>query len=69
VTQRASTLDFYHYGKLLRDSLFPNKLALVFPEEMHPDNLDFFETTARNRGVEMRLFSTMEEARKWIEID
>lgn len=66
VKQRASTIDFYLYAKSLRRSEFRGKLALAFPKEMHHDNLDFFEATARNRGINLTLFSTMEEAVNWI---
>jgi len=66
VKQQASMVDFYHYGRFLSESAFSSKLALAFPEEMHHDNLDFFVTTSRNRGIRLRLFSTMEEAVNWI---
>jgi hypothetical protein len=66
VKQIASTIDFYQYAVSLGKSRFRNKLALVFPEEMHHDNLDFFETTSRNRGINFKLFSKLEEALSWI---
>jgi hypothetical protein len=66
VKQRASTVDFYYYAKSLSESKFRNKLALVFPEEMHHDNLKFFETTSRNRGINLILFSKLENATNWI---
>ncbi len=69
VRQVASTVNFYYYGELIHMSAFRNKLALVFPKEMHHDNLDFFETTAKNRGVNIELFSAIDEALNWIGAD
>ena len=69
VRQQASTIDFYHYAESLRSSPFRGKLALAFPKEMHTDNLDFFETAAINRGINVKIFSTKEEAHKWISSD
>ena len=66
VRQRASTVDFFYYAESLRLSAFRGKLALAFPKEMHNDNLDFFETAAINRGITVKIFSTKEEAHKWI---
>ena len=36
---------------------FKNKMAMVFPEEIHTDNLDFFITTSKNQGISSELFS------------
>ena len=69
VKQHASVIDFYYYAEFLGGYAFLDKLALVFPEEMHHDNLDFFESAARNRGINLKLFSKMEDALHWIEID
>jgi hypothetical protein len=66
VKQRASIVNFYYYAKSISESKFRNRLALVFPEEMHHDNLDFFVTTSKNRGINLRLFSKMENATTWI---
>ena len=66
VKQIASVIDFYKLGRLLMESSFRNKLALVFPEEMHNDNLDFFETTSTNHGINLKLFSKFDEALDWI---
>ena len=51
---------------LLRDQNFRDKLELVFPEEMHDKNLVFFESIVRNLGIQVTLFSDMDEALKWI---
>lgn len=66
VKQISSTIDFYSCAKLLSKFMFKNKLALVFPEEMHEDNLEFFETTSRNRGINTKLFSTLDTAVDWV---
>jgi hypothetical protein len=66
VKQRASTVDFYYYADSLRKLEFKGKLALVFPKEMHRDNLKFFESAARNRGVNLVLFSSQADAVDWV---
>ena len=66
VKQRISIVDLYCCAEMLARSAFKNKLALAFPKEMHNDNLDFFETASRNRGINARLFPGMGEALKWI---
>jgi hypothetical protein len=67
VKQKASIINFFYYAEFMSSSVFRNKLALVFPREMHYDNLDFFVTAAKNRGVRLELFSSMEEALDWID--
>ncbi len=69
VKQSASTVDFYYYAELIAESEFMKKLALVFPKDMHYDNLGFFETTSRNRGINFRLFSSKDDALEWISSD
>ena len=69
VKHRISTFDFYSYAELFARSAFRNKLALAFPKEMHHDNLNFFETATKNRGINSRLFFRMGEALKWIGYD
>ena len=67
VAQTPSTGDFYFFAKQLEEIRFRRKIALVLPEEMHPGNLEFFETAASNRGVNIRLLTSLEIAVAWIE--
>ena len=60
------THDFFDFAESLPRSGHWRKLALAFPKEMHDDNLDFFVTAAKNRGVNINLFSSMEKAIDWI---
>ena len=66
VKQKATTVDFYYYAESLNKSNFRRKLALVFPKEMHHDNLDFFETACINRGINLRLFAAQNDGLKWL---
>ena len=66
--QRASITDFYFLAEYIAKSSFKKKLALVYPKETQLDKIDFFETASKNRGVNIALFSTMEEALSWIEV-
>ena len=67
VKQRASTTDFFHFASWLSRSGFTRKIALVFPEEMHADNLDFFVTAATNRGMRVSVFAETDAALEWIQ--
>jgi|GEM_PF-6291229 len=43
--------------------------ALTLPKEMPEDNLDFFVTIVRNRGINVNLFYSLEKAISWIADD
>ena len=47
-------------GKLLR------KVAYVDPSDRDPAKIKFAETVALNRGVNVRLFASVEEAGRWL---
>ncbi len=64
--QLASVVDFYGFAGLFSKSPFLGKLALVFPGEALPEKLEFFDITARNRGVDVKLFSSKDEAHSWL---
>ena len=66
VLQRLSLFEIYDIALFLRRFSFRKKLALVYPEEMHEDNFDFFINASRNRGIKSGLFSTLENALDWI---
>jgi hypothetical protein len=48
-------------GKTLR------KVAYVDPSDRDPAKIKFAETVALNRGVNVRLFASVEEAGRWLE--
>ena len=62
----ASTLDFFSWANVIGASEFRNKIAVVFPKQMRPNNLEILEDAARNHGISVRLFFFMEEAVEWI---
>ena len=66
VLQRLSIFEIYDLALFLRRFPFREKLALVYPEEMHEDNFEFFINAPRNRGIQSGLFSTPEDALDWI---
>ena len=43
------------------------KVAYVDPSDRDPAKIKFAETVALNRGVNVRLFASVEEARRWLE--
>jgi hypothetical protein len=66
VLQRLSLFEIYDLALFLRRFSFRKKLALVYPEEMHEDNFEFFINASWNRGLQSRLFSTPDDALDWI---
>jgi len=64
--QLITVIDLYYLVDLMHDGRFRGNLAIVFPDEIY-ENMSFFETTARNRGFNVRLFSQMQDALKWID--
>ena len=66
VLWRLSLFEIYDLALFLRRFSFRKKLALVYPEEMHEDNFDFFINASWNRGIQSGLFSTPEDALDWI---
>jgi hypothetical protein len=71
--QPATAIDFFDCALFLTEAVrqfeYRNKIALVFPQEMHYKKLDFFTDASSNRGINIKLFSTKEEAHKWLGID
>jgi hypothetical protein len=41
--------------------------AAIVDREIDPDGKSFFETVARNRGFDLRIFTDMTEARAWLQ--
>lgn len=71
--QPATAIDFFDCAlfltEVVRQFEYRNKIALVFPQEMHHNKLDFFTDASSNRGINIKLFSTKKEAHKWLGID
>ncbi len=67
VTLEISVFDMYYLAKMISESSFSKMIALVFPEDMQFQNLDFFETSANNRGITAKLFTELEDAINWLE--
>jgi hypothetical protein len=66
VFRMLSIFELYDLALILRRFSFSKKLALIYPEQMHEDNFDFFINSSRDRKIESRLFSTPEDALKWL---
>lgn len=64
-----SIVDLYGLGQLLESmpSAAGIHEALVMPQlSAAARDVHFWETTCRNRGIDVRVFRTMEEAREWL---
>lgn len=66
-----TTLDIYDLPNILVEilsetgiPLYKFKRALVVSTDI--DDFTFFETVSRNRGQDVRLFRSMDEARLWV---
>ena len=59
-----STIDVFQFGSQLPRSI---RLAvIVSAEQPTADDVSFVSDVAANRGVEIKIFSTREEALKWL---
>ena len=59
-------IDIYHLGeRSLVFVQFKCKVA-VFCKPEHYDSKSFLETTARNRGVDLCVFTNIEDAEEWL---
>lgn len=59
-----SSMQLYNLSKELPYGL---KMALIgFKEQMTIEDLKFFELTSSNKGKQMRIFESVEEANKWL---
>jgi hypothetical protein len=65
--QPPDALQYISRANFLGTSDFSQRIAYVPPEQMPPDKLEFVVTAARNHGREIRVFSSVEDAIKWIE--
>ena len=70
-TIRMSTVEIYEVPNALRDILAANgvdifsiRRALVAQDDL--ENFGFFETVAVNRGQRVKLFTDIDEARRWL---
>jgi hypothetical protein len=66
VTTEFSLADIFSLGEKARVfALFRCKVAVVCKPEQY-DSESFLETTARNRWVNLRVFTNIEDAREWL---
>lgn len=66
---RLGTLDTYELAKYYAE-LVPSliKIAIVCsPDDLH--DAQFWETASRNRGLTVRVFTEIDEARRWLGLD
>ena len=65
--QLLTAVEYIGRANYLATSDFRKRIAYVPPAEMPPDKREFIPNAARNEGHEVRLFSRVEDAIKWIE--
>jgi hypothetical protein len=65
--QVASMTNFYEFSQYLEERWIRTlRIAMVYPASMIQDQIDFFEVASQNRGINLKLFSSFEEAESWI---
>jgi hypothetical protein len=64
---RTSVIENYEFAAFLAETFWPNvmRLATIYSEK-NEDVERFLETAGRNRGLQIRAFSTMEAADAWL---
>jgi hypothetical protein len=60
-----SPLELFKYAEHF-DPEFDQKIALVYPEKMQTTELKTLEVSTKNKELRFKLFSTKEEAVKWL---
>jgi hypothetical protein len=64
---RLGTLDTFESARFLAEMVpAPHRVAIVCNPAQMPDAA-FWKTVASNRGMQVRLFGSREEARQWID--
>lgn len=67
---KTPTLNAYSLGQFFEDNNVSRKIreAIIVPmDENIRQNLQFFETTAANRGYKVKTFESIEKARIWLQ--
>ena len=66
--QLPSTVDLFIFGIGLRDTYVANagRFAVLVSEKTKP-SLEFIETTARQRGIQMKTFVSVKKAMGWLQ--
>jgi hypothetical protein len=65
--QPPTAWQYISRANFLGTSDFSQRIAYVPPKQMPPDKREFIVNAARNEGLEIRVFSRVEDAIKWIE--
>ena len=65
--QPPTAWQYISRANFVATSDFRQRIAYVPPEQMPPDKLEFVVNAARNHGLEIRIFSSVQDAIKWIE--
>jgi hypothetical protein len=60
VYELAAMLDRLGVDRRMREAL------VVSPDSTHAGSFDFYVTATSNRGLQVRLFGTIEEAKEWL---
>lgn len=68
VKYTASILSLYELGEFYKTTGASRKVkkVAVLADSSYKESNDFFETTSRNRGVNLRVFYQMENAEAWL---
>jgi hypothetical protein len=66
---RLNVMDTFEAGQYVAAiARYVNRIAIVTHERNRAD-AEFWETVARNRGLQVRVFFNMEDARAWMGLD
>jgi hypothetical protein len=66
ISGKLSTLDVFKIASRLPDLYQGVHVAFVVHQAQIPDNPEFLENVARNRGAQGRLFADAREAEAWL---
>jgi hypothetical protein len=64
-TSLPATLPLHQFGAVLSEDATSLKFAVLVSEQVR-EELRFLETVTRNRGMEVRMFASRDEALAWL---
>ena len=65
--QPPTPLQYISRANFVSTSDFRQRIAYVPPEQMPEENLEFARNVAENQGLELKVFSNVDDAISWIE--
>jgi hypothetical protein len=67
--RQLDTMSAFESGRILAENTVGLSIAVCFHEYEFDELSSFFKTVARNRGVKIELFTDLDAARHWLDVE